>query len=252
MTWNKSETPSVRLPGSDFFNNAALKLEEQTDVKMPVDRLKRLATYTAIFGIVHALLYISAFYFFQEIPLGNATDADILAFYGSGGQSNLVLVGMYLLPFSGIAFIYFMVLLRSLVTSTGQSISSIFSNIQFLAGAVFIALLFTAGAASASTAASLQFAQVDVDPMFARQLPLFSSTLLVGFAMRMTAMFVFTSSSMGLAASLVPSWFAYLGYLVGIFLLLSASFASWFVLVFPVWVIMLCVIVWMSASRLKA
>jgi hypothetical protein len=36
MTWNKSETPSVRLPGSDFFNNAALKLEEQTDVKMPV------------------------------------------------------------------------------------------------------------------------------------------------------------------------------------------------------------------------
>ncbi len=138
----------------------------------------------------------------QRIPLGNATDAQIIEFYSSGGESNLVIAGMYMMPFAGIALLYFMVFLRTLAGSTGVQISSILSNIQLLAGTIFIGLLFTAAAASTSTAAGLQFASAEMDPNFARQLPIFSSTLLIGFAMRMTAMFVFTTSSIGLATKL--------------------------------------------------
>jgi hypothetical protein len=240
---------SVRDSGTDFFNDAGLALEMQTGKSVSRAALKRLGTYTAIFGILHALLYFASYYFLQSIPLGNATDAQIIDFYMNGDQRRLVIAGMYMMPFAGIAFLYFMVFLRMLAGSTSVRISAILSNIQLLAGTIFIGLLFTAAAASTSTAAGLEFANAEMDPNFARQLPLFSTTLLLGFAMRMTAMFVFTSSSIGKATKLVPNWFAYLGYLVGVFLLLSASFTGWFALVFPVWVILLCAVIWWRLAQ---
>jgi hypothetical protein len=238
--------------GHDFFNQRWLQLEQGVGGRADVETLKRLGLYTAIAGILHALLYFASYYFLLRIPAGNATDAEIVEFYMGGGESNLVIAGMYLMPFAGIALIYFMVFLRTLAESTGVQISKILSNIQLLAGTIFVGLLFTAAAASTSTAAGLQFANAEMDPNFARQLPLFSTTLLIAFAMRMTAMFVFTSSGIGLAAGLMPPWFAYLGYAVGVFLLLSASITSWFALVFPVWVILLSLIVWWRTSRLAA
>jgi hypothetical protein len=95
----------------------------------------------------------------------------------------------------------------------------------------------------------MQFADADVDPGFARQMSFFSTHLLLLFAMRMTAMFVFTSSTIGKATGILPSWFAYIGYVVGILLLLSATFASWFALLFAVWVFALCIVITVSSSR---
>jgi hypothetical protein len=55
----------------------------------------------------------------------------------------------------------------------------------------------------------------------------------------MVAMLVFTTSAILLRAGILPRWFAWSGYVVAAFLLLSASFERWFVLVFPVWLIVL-------------
>ncbi len=242
----------VKPDGNEFFNRHWLALEQGLGGHASTAVLKRLGTYTAIFGIIHALLYFASYYFLQSIPLGSATDAQIADYYMNGDQRQLVIAGMYMMPFAGIFFLYFMVFLRTLAGSTGVEISSILATVQLLAGTIFIGLLFTAAAASTSTAAGLQFANADMDPNFARQLPLFSNTLLVAFAMRMTAMFVFTSSSIGKATDLVPTWFAYLGYAVGVFLLLSASITGWFTLVFPVWVVLLSMIIWWRVSRLAS
>ena len=169
------------------FNRHWLALEQGLGGHASTAVLKRLGTYTAIFGIIHALLYFASYYFLQSIPLGSDADAQIADYYMNGDQRRLVIAGMYMMPFAGIFFLYFMVFLRTLAGSTGVEISSILSTVQLLAGTIFIGLLFTAAAASTSTAAGLQFANADMDPNFARQLPLFSNTLLVAFAMRMTA-----------------------------------------------------------------
>ena len=74
-------------------------------------------------------------------------------------------------------------------------------------------------------------------------------TVLLGFGMRMTSMFVFTSSSIGRATGLIPKWFAYVGYVVGLVLLLAFTVAAWFALLFPVWVLVLCILILWRRSQ---
>ena len=70
--------------------------------------------------------------------------------------------------------------------------------------------------------------------------------------MRMAAMFVFTTSSIARSAGVLPRWFIYLGYLVGLFLLLSATFSPLLVLIFPVWLLTLCALLLWRARALPA
>jgi hypothetical protein len=95
-------------------------------------------------------------------------------------------------------------------------------------------LLFTALAASSVLAASVEFADGEVDPVAARQFPQYVDTLLFVFTFRMAAMFVFTTSTIGRTSRILPRPFVWSGYAVGLFLLLSAGFEAWFALVFPV------------------
>ena len=72
--------------------------------------------------------------------------------------------------------------------------------------------------------------------------PVFGQTVILFFAMRMAAMFVFTTSAIGRSAGILPRWFALAGFGVGAFLLLTASFVPQIMLVFPTWVLVLCLI----------
>jgi hypothetical protein len=67
--------------------------------------------------------------------------------------------------------------------------------------------------------------------------------------MRMAAMFIFATSNIGRRAGVLPTWFAIVGGLVGLFLLLSATFSQILVLVFPVWILTLCVLLVLRARR---
>jgi hypothetical protein len=68
--------------------------------------------------------------------------------------------------------------------------------------------------------------------------------------MRMAAMFVFTTSAIGRSARILPRWFAWVGFAVGLFLLLSATFTPLLVLVFPAWVLVLCLILMETARQI--
>jgi len=61
---------------------------------------------------------------------------------------------------------------------------------------------------------------------------------------------VITSSTIGRRSGALPRWFTYAGYFVGAFLLLSATLERWFALVFPVWLLVLSVILAMRALRI--
>ena len=90
----------------------------------------------------------------------------------------------------------------------------------------------------------------EVDPDVARQFPVYGSTVVFVFAFRMAAMFVFTTSAILLRAGILPRWFAWSGYAVATFLLLSASFEQWFVVVFPVWLLVLSALLLRIARRI--
>lgn len=243
------EHEQTAAPGtSDFLNDWALRHEVTAeDVKPGAWRVPALVA--AIAGIVFVVLYTVSYYLLTRTPLGSAPDAEIIEYYAESQNRTIILAGMITVPFAGIGFLYFMEALRATARASGLRFSRVLASANLATGIIFVALLFVASAGLVAMPAAIRFAGMETDPVIARMLPLFSTTVLLMFAMRMAAMFVFTASSIGRATGLLPSWFAWLGYVVGVLLLLTASFADWFALVFPAWVLALCVMLLWRRSK---
>jgi hypothetical protein len=67
---------------------------------------------TAALGAVHAVLLLLSYWLLSRLPESHADDAEIISFYGSRDSRLTVFVGLYLMPFAGIAFLWFIVALR--------------------------------------------------------------------------------------------------------------------------------------------
>jgi hypothetical protein len=211
---------------------------------------RKAAMLTAAVGIAFSILFTIAFVLMLDVPTAEASNAEIIAYYSSPGRVLPVAVGLYLLPFAGIAFLWFIVALRMWSAASTKRLNNLQSNLQLISGIVFVALFFVGAAAMSVLASSVQFADGPVDPVTARQFPIFGKTIILFFAMRMAAMFVFTTSALGRSARILPGWFAWVGVVVGIFLLFTATLTAVLMLVFPAWVAGLSLILLRTAREI--
>lgn len=161
-------------------------------------------------------------------------------------------MGIYLLPLAAIAFIWFITALRMWIAQHGRAEHALLSNIQLACGIVYIALMLVSAAAFTVDSAVAQLEGGMVDPQSARDFPQFGKLVLVMLAMRMTAMFVFTTATISRPARLLPAWFIWLSYPVGLFLLLAATLNTLFALVFPAWMLTLAVLLMVRVPRIPA
>jgi hypothetical protein len=184
------------------------------------------------------------------IPDATSSDAALAAFYESDDRRLAVIVGLYLMPFSAIAFLWFAVALRMWAERSATKVDALLSSIQLSSAIIFIALLLAGAAASTVPAITMEFGTAPFDPTYARQFPQFGSALLVVLSMRLAAMFVFTTSNISRRHGLLPRWFTVTGFAVGLLLLLSASLNPFLVLVFPAWVLVLSVLLLLRARQM--
>ncbi|MEX1104463.1 MAG: hypothetical protein WED87_09445 [Dehalococcoidia bacterium] len=212
--------------------------------------VRQAAMLTAGVGAAHAILFIVALLLLADAPGPAATDQEFVDYYSAEGSRRVALAGLYVMPFAGIAFVWFIVALRMWIAGTQRRENALLSNVQLVSGILYTGLFFVASGASSAIAAATEFSNAPIDASFARQINQYGNTLLFVFAMRMAAMFVFTTSSIGRSARILPRWFLYVGYAVGLFLLLSASFYRVLSLVFPVWLLCLSGIMVMRARRI--
>jgi hypothetical protein len=212
--------------------------------------LRRAAYLSAGVGGLYSVLFLVSYWLVSGEPGPHASEAEVVAFYATEAPRRLVLVGLYLMPFAGIAFVWFIVALRMWISGSSRREDILLSNIQLVSGILFVGLFFAGGAAAAASAASAEFLDAPVDAVVARQLPALSNALIFVFAIRMAAMFVFTTSNIGRTTGVLPRWFVLLGFAVGLFLLLSATFSQVLVLVFPVWTLVLSIILTMRARHI--
>jgi hypothetical protein len=212
--------------------------------------LRRAAILTARLGIIQAILLLVSVWLLTYIPGATASDAELVAFYESDDRRLAVLAGLYLMPFSAIAFLWFAVALRMWAERSTAKLDVLLSNVQLFSAIVFISLLLAGAAASTVPAITMEFGTAPFDPANARQFPQFGSALLVVLSMRLAAMFVFTTSNISRRHGLLPRWFAFTGFAVGLFLLLSASLNPLLILVFPAWVLVLCVLLLLRARQI--
>ena len=176
---------------------------------------------------------------------------NMLAFYGDPDNRRVILLaGLYLIPFAGIAFIWFTITLRMWLTASVRRLTPLLANLLLVCGIIYVALLFSAGASLTVSATIVEFTVAGLDPALARLFPQFGTTILLVFAMRMAAMTVFAMSNIGRTSGVLPKWFSYLGFLLGLALLLTASLDHYLVILFPSWVLIFCLILLDKARRI--
>ena len=204
--------------------------------------IRKAAKLTAAVGVIHALLVIIALLLLKtRAPDVRASDDALIAFYSDAENRRvLVIAGLYLIPFAGIAFIWFAVALRMWIRGSARREDVLFSNVQFVSGIIYTTLLLAAGAAMTVLAVSVEMSDAPIDPIVARQFPQYGTSLILVFAMRMAGMFVLTTTSITRSAKILPGWFAVLSVAVAAGLFLTASFSAWLILVFPGWILVFC------------
>ncbi|HYI25561.1 MAG TPA: hypothetical protein VD767_09145 [Thermomicrobiales bacterium] len=217
------------------------------------DQLKKLraaALVTTVSGAAYAILFLISYWLMLGVPKAGSTDAELQEFYSSSDSRVVNLVALYLLPFAGIAFIWFIVSVRMWVSlRVTRPINDLFSNVQLVSGIVFLALLF-ASAAAISIGAVAGSGTDDARTLeVAREFPLFGGSLFFVFATRMGAMFVFTTTKICSSSGTVPKWFQWVGITVGIVMLLTSSFNRGMIVVFPLWVLTLCILTQLHVRR---
>ena len=162
----------------------------------------------------------------------------------------LVTVGLYLVPFAGIAFLWHMTTVRLLVRALTPAPSAIPYGLQSVSGGLFVALLFAGSAAAGAVALLQDLGDGPVPgPDVGRSLTGVGYALVFVYAVRMAGMYAITTTTLLLHAGLLPRWVALLSYLMAAAMLVSATFHPALLLVFPGWVALAGLIVLVRTGR---
>lgn len=219
------------------------------DAENAAHTLRRSAQLTCCLGVAFALLFLAGLLSFSQAPRRGASDAEIMQYYGGSNQNMVLLGGLYLLPFAAVAFLWFIAALREWVTHSARAIDHLLSTVQMLSGIGFITLVFAAAGAATIVSLSSRLAGGQPDVTLARQFPLYGQTLLIVFGLRMAAIFVMTTAKIGHGSRLYPQWFAFASYGVAAALFLAATLNVWLATVFPLWVAVLCAVIWQRSRQ---
>src|SRR3954452_13446534 len=182
------------------------------------------ARTAAISGLVFAVLFVAALVFVHRAPSLSDPDAAYAAFYADGGDQLFVAIGLYLVPFAGIAFLWHMTAMRNVLDTLTPAPSTMAHGLNLLAGVIFVTLMFAGTAAVGAVAFGIYFGHTPAeDPAVARALTGVSYGLAFIFAVRGAGMFALTTTTLLRNAKVLPTIPAVLAYLLAAFLLLAVT-----------------------------
>lgn len=184
----------------------------------------------AIAGIVFSLMLIVVLaQIHTAVPAGSPTTA----WLDDSSRRSGVGVAVGLIPFAGIAFLWFIGVIRARL---GSREDKLFATVFLGSGLLFVAIMFLAGSALA-TLLTLYSRGIAVDAEAMVLLTVLTKSMMGMFGFRMAAVFTLSVTSLGLRTGLVPGWLVGLGYLTAVVLLLSPPVTPWSQLLFPTWVL---------------
>jgi len=150
-------------------------------------------------------------------------------------QNPAILIGgLYLAPFAGIMFLWFVAVIRDQI---GEREDRFFATVFFGSGLLFVALLFTTAAVVSTPATLVEFlGGEEPSTEGIALLRALGYTVLFALATRAAAVFMVATATIGIRSGVFPRWFALVGYLLGFLLLVAVTFQDWFILIRPAWV----------------
>jgi len=189
----------------------------------------------AVAGIVFSLLLLVSLGLIRSAAPADPADS------GSWlpSHANTIALALNILPFAGVAFLWFIGVLRDRI---GDLEDKLFASVFLGSGLLFLAMLF----ASAALAGGLlttwgampgQLVESGVY-RFARTT---SFQLVNVYAMRMAGVFMITTCSLAIRTGIFPRPTAFLGYALALLLLLGSGRLPWVPMAFPIWTLLVSV-----------
>jgi hypothetical protein len=199
----------------------------------------------AVAGVVFAVLLILGLVLIRlsvpadpGLPGTWVTDPD---------RRNAVRLALNLFPFAGIAFLWFMGVLRNrLGAREDQFLATAFLG----SGLLFVVGLFSAAAVATGLLEALADGRIvlpDSEAYYFGRRTVY--VLLNVFAFKMAAVFMFSTGTIGLRTAFLPRWVAWVGYACALVLLLVMTSWAWIGLLFPLWVLLVSLVVLATEFR---
>jgi hypothetical protein len=197
----------------------------------------------ALSGVIFAITFTaSVALLHRSIPEDPFADPS----WAEGASTGLT-IALTLMPMAGIAFLWFLGVVRD---RQGDLEDRFFSTVYFGSGLLFLAMIFV----STAIAGGIKLT-IEADPSataspdvvaFGRSVMLQVTNV---YAVRMAAVLMISLATTWHRTGVMPRWLVLSTYLVALLLLLVISVSVWTALVFPAWVLMVSVLVLVAARR---
>ena len=202
----------------------------------------------AVAGIAFGVLYVLSTVVLTIRPPDGVGPGEFADWYRTTASTNLTVVSLYLTPFAGIAFLWFVAVIRSRV---GEREDRFFATVFIGSGLLFVAMMWAAGAVAASLVATSRFDGTGVpDPATFESVRSLAQAFFYVYATRASAIFVIVTSTIALGTATYPRWLVVLGYVIAVVQFFSVGLLEITVLLFPAWVVILSV--WILGSEARA
>jgi len=195
----------------------------------------------AVAGIVFAVFLIAALVLLRiSIPARPGAAGEWLT---QPGRRAAVAVALNLVPFAGIAFLWFIGVLRHRI---GDREDRLFATVFLGSGLLFVGMLFVAAAVAGGTIAATSSGLPSADVLIlSRNI---TGSLLNVYTMRMAAVFTLATVNIARRTSFVSRWLVLAGLACALVLLIGIGISPWAELVFPAWILALSVDILMARA----
>jgi hypothetical protein len=206
--------------------------------------LHRLSTprAAAVAGVLFGLLFGAALILIRTaLPEHGDPGSQWLV----AGSAHIKTAAM-IMPFAGIAFLWFIGVVRD---GFGGFEDKFFSTVFIGSGLLFLAMMFVTMAVGAGLEATNSLI---VDPAAHSEVATFGQMVLLAvsktYALRMGAVFMISLATIWLKTGLMPRWLVGVTYLVALGLIVASELSMWLALAFPIWVIVVSVLLLVRAG----
>lgn len=186
----------------------------------------------ALAGIIFAILYG----FSMVLIITSLSQESVAGFTRlETDAAGTVTLAFNLIPYSGIAFLWFIGVIRDRLSDLEDRL---FATVFLGSGLLFLALTFIGSALSAGMLSSYA---IDSGLPFQSGIVIYSRAVQYQifniYAIRMAGVFMISLASIWLRTGTMRRGWAYLTYVLALVLLLSIDITPWITLIFPVWVL---------------
>ena len=197
----------------------------------------------AVAGIAFSALLISSLVLLRvSVPANPAVPG---AWLTDSGKRAAVAIGLNLIPFAGIAFLWFIGVLRDRI---GAHEDRFFATVFLGSGLLFVGMLFVAAAVAGGLIADMSSSA----PPRADTLTLgrnVTSLLLNVYSMRMAAVFTLTTVTIARRTKIVSRWLTVAGLATALVLLVGIGISPWAELLFPAWILAISIEILTAGPR---